>query len=93
MIHNLLHVAEDIRETGPLWTSWAFFVERYCGSLIPAIKSRLHPYGAIDHQIKRLAQVNHLESVFGLQFEPHRPPEELRRGEFHYHDIHECKSW
>ncbi|KAJ7854394.1 hypothetical protein B0H14DRAFT_3449595 [Mycena olivaceomarginata] len=39
-VHALLHVADNIRQIGPMWCHWAFVMERFCGSLVPAVKSR-----------------------------------------------------
>ncbi|EUC56281.1 transposase family Tnp2 protein [Rhizoctonia solani AG-3 Rhs1AP] len=43
-IHALLHMPSYIRQTGPLWASWAFVMERFCGHLLPAVKNRTLPY-------------------------------------------------
>ncbi|KAG1732993.1 hypothetical protein EDD22DRAFT_788134 [Suillus occidentalis] len=39
-IHGLLHVASGIRYCGPVWTSWTFYMERYCGFLQAHLHSR-----------------------------------------------------
>lgn len=66
-LHGLLHVPDNISEAGPIWATWSFVVERYAGSLLPAVKSRLNPYGALAHRVKRLAQLNHIKNLYGLQ--------------------------
>ncbi|KIK15584.1 hypothetical protein PISMIDRAFT_31021 [Pisolithus microcarpus 441] len=38
-IHALLHVADSIEATGPVWTSWSFPIEHFCGQLQPVIRS------------------------------------------------------
>lgn len=42
-IHALLHIPDGITAIGPVWTYWAFPMERHCNSLLPAIRSRSHP--------------------------------------------------
>ncbi|KIN99052.1 hypothetical protein M404DRAFT_966427 [Pisolithus tinctorius Marx 270] len=32
-VHSLLHITEGIHYCGPAWTTWSFFMERYCGTL------------------------------------------------------------
>jgi hypothetical protein len=50
-IHALLHIADYIEAAGPVWCTWAFPMERFCGSLQPAIKSRRFPYASIDNYL------------------------------------------
>lgn len=65
-IHALLHIADDIRAMGPVWCYWAFAMERFCGSLLPAVKSRKHPYSSLAHRVRDIAQLNQLKFVFNL---------------------------
>ncbi|EJU00878.1 hypothetical protein DACRYDRAFT_53539 [Dacryopinax primogenitus] len=32
-IHSLLHIADCIEWVGPIWSTWAFPIERFCGLL------------------------------------------------------------
>ncbi|KAJ6528437.1 hypothetical protein B0H19DRAFT_969139, partial [Mycena capillaripes] len=41
-------------------------MERFCGSLLPAIKSRRHPWASIDRRILELAQLFQLKAVYSL---------------------------
>lgn len=50
-VHALLHIADSIEAAGPVWASWAFPMERYCGSLQPAIRSRRFPYASINRYL------------------------------------------
>ena len=74
-IHALLHIADSIEASGPVWAYWAFPMERYCASLIPAIRSRRFPFPSIDRYVTEVAQlaqikVNHrLHDALSL-----RPP-------------------
>ncbi|KAJ7701405.1 hypothetical protein B0H17DRAFT_924520, partial [Mycena rosella] len=45
---------------------WAYPMEQFCGSLLPAIKSRRHPWASIDHRILELAQLFQLKAVYSL---------------------------
>jgi hypothetical protein len=65
-IHALLHIADSIKDSGPVWTSWAFPTERFCGHLIPIIKSHRHPFANIDNYIEAAAQLNQIKIKFGL---------------------------
>ncbi|KIJ65988.1 hypothetical protein HYDPIDRAFT_87730 [Hydnomerulius pinastri MD-312] len=59
-IHGLLHIADSIEMTGPVWTSWAFPMERFCGRLQPAIKSRRRPDACLAQYIGEEAQLTHI---------------------------------
>ncbi|QRW26662.1 Transposase family Tnp2 protein [Rhizoctonia solani] len=56
-IHALLHIPYYILQTGPLWASWAFVMERFCGRLLPAVRNRTRPYIQLDNYIKQRAQL------------------------------------
>ncbi|KAF5364426.1 hypothetical protein D9758_010711 [Tetrapyrgos nigripes] len=56
-IHALLHIADSIETMGPVWCYWAFPMERYCGSLQPAIRSRRFPYRSLDRYVLETAQL------------------------------------
>jgi hypothetical protein len=60
-VHTLLHIADGIKACGPVWAYWAFPMERYCGALQPAIKSRRHPYPLIDRYIVAQAQLTQIK--------------------------------
>lgn len=68
-IHALLHIADGIEDAGPVWTSWAFPTERFCGQLLPAIRSRRHPFSNIDNYIVASAQLSQIKIRFGLEEE------------------------
>jgi hypothetical protein len=65
--HALLHVADDILDSGPVWSTWTFVMERYCGSLLPAVKSKLNPYSALAAHATRMAQLNILGTLYRLE--------------------------
>ena len=76
-IHALLHIADTIEALGPMWEYWAFPMECYCGSLIPAIRSWWFPFPSIDRYIMEVAQLtqvkmyHQLHDVLALQ--PSKP--------------------
>ncbi|QRV93624.1 Transposase family Tnp2 protein [Ceratobasidium sp. AG-Ba] len=65
-IHALLHIPHYIRKTGPLWASWAFGMERFCGHLLPAVRNSYQPYRHLDNYIMRSAQMKVVCHTYGL---------------------------
>jgi hypothetical protein len=63
-IHALLHIPMYIRQAGPLWASWAFVMERFCGHLLPAVKNRTRPYEHLDNYVQRRAQMQIVSRVY-----------------------------
>ncbi|KAH9930109.1 uncharacterized protein B0H18DRAFT_873442 [Fomitopsis serialis] len=63
-IHALLHVADSIEAAGPVWASWAFPMERYCGMLKPAIRSRRFPYTTLAHYVLDTARLLQVKLVY-----------------------------
>jgi hypothetical protein len=60
-IHALLHIADSIEASGPMWAYWAFPMERYCGSLVPAIRSRRFPFPSIDQYVTEVEQLTQIK--------------------------------
>jgi hypothetical protein len=73
-VHALLHIADSIEISGPVWASWAFPMERYCGLLLPAAKSRRFPFSSIDRYVTELAQLTQIKTYHrlhnSLSFQP-----------------------
>lgn len=65
-VHGLLHIADGIEAMGPPWCYWAFPMERFCGSLLPAIKSRRHPFANIDRRVLELATRDHIQHLYHI---------------------------
>ncbi|KAG9124844.1 hypothetical protein FRC07_010018 [Ceratobasidium sp. 392] len=65
-IHALLHLADDIEIMGPMWCYWAFPMERYCGALARANKSRRHPFLSLDRYVLHVAQLAQIKRTYGL---------------------------
>lgn len=66
-VHALLHIADTILATGPVWASWSFPTERYCGKLQRAIHSRRYPFRNLDRFVLKDAALTHATMKFGLQ--------------------------
>ena len=59
-IHALLHIADSIEAMGPVWAYWAFPMERFCGRVQRAIKTRRFPFAGIDSFIVADARLKQL---------------------------------
>ncbi|KAF9230264.1 hypothetical protein BU15DRAFT_83853 [Melanogaster broomeanus] len=80
----LLHVADSIKTMGPVWTSWAFPMERFCGRLQPVIKSRRRPDACLARYIGEEAQLTHIGLIHHMTEELalQRPAKDQVIGEF-----------
>ncbi|KAF7298334.1 hypothetical protein MKEN_01358000 [Mycena kentingensis (nom. inval.)] len=65
-IHALLHIADSIKFCGPVSVYWAFAMERFCGTLTPAIRSRRHPWASLDRHILEVAQLTQIKMVYNV---------------------------
>ncbi|THH14043.1 hypothetical protein EW146_g6254 [Bondarzewia mesenterica] len=65
-IHALLHIVDSIEACGLVWAYWAFPMERYCGLIRPAIKSRKHLFASLDRYIVEHAQIVQIHLVYNL---------------------------
>ncbi|KAI0084430.1 hypothetical protein BDY19DRAFT_987551 [Irpex rosettiformis] len=63
-IHALLHIADSIVLAGPVWTSWAFPMERYCAFIQPAFKSRRFPFASVNRFILDHARLSHIQVLY-----------------------------
>lgn len=66
VIHGLLHVPRNIRDCGPGWTAWTFFIERFCGLLQSTLRSRSQPWGNLNNRLTQLARLNQLAAQYDL---------------------------
>ncbi|KAF9042391.1 hypothetical protein BJ165DRAFT_1349205 [Panaeolus papilionaceus] len=73
-IHSLLHIAWGIRVAGPVGGYWAYAMERHCNTLLPAVRSRLHPYTAIANCVTAVAQINQIRLLFNVPLDLNPPP-------------------
>jgi hypothetical protein len=65
-LHALLHIADDIAAIGPVWCYWAFPMERFCGALARANKSRRYPYSSINRRVLQVSQLSQIKLSYGL---------------------------
>jgi hypothetical protein len=65
-LHYLLHIAQNIRHSGPVYNYWAFGMERFCGSLLPAVHSRKHPFASLARRTLELAQLFQIKAIYHL---------------------------
>jgi hypothetical protein len=68
-IHGLLHIPDNIRFCGPMWTTWTYYMERYCGNLQKNLQSRRHPWKNLTNRILHTAYLDQLSSRYDLQEE------------------------
>lgn len=79
----MLHIADSIKATGPVWCYWAFPMERYCGALQPAIRSRRFPYASLDRHVTEDAQLTQIKIIYNMSEElALRPPRVDVRGAY-----------
>ena len=83
-IHALLHVVDGIEAAGPVWTYWAFPTERFCGRLLPEIRSRRHPFSNIDNFVVASATLSQIKILYNLDEELSLRPKKagVLRGSF-----------
>ncbi|KAJ7224885.1 hypothetical protein C8J57DRAFT_1253129 [Mycena rebaudengoi] len=67
--HGLIHIPDDIRFCGPSWTTWTFWVERYCGFLQSGLRSRRFPWANLNNNILHVAYLEQLGVRYDLDDE------------------------
>ena len=88
-VHGLLHIADGIEAAGPVWATWAFVMERYCGYIKrSAVRSRKHPLASIDNRILEVAQLEIAKMKYGLTTKLSLRP---KRGHTSKEKFPECK--
>ncbi|KAF7335395.1 hypothetical protein MVEN_02192100 [Mycena venus] len=65
VIHGMLHIVSDIRFCGPSWTTWTFYMERYCGFLKAGLRSRVYPWSNLNN---RALNYTYLEQI-GVRYD------------------------
>lgn len=63
----LLHIADYIQAIGPVWVSWQFAMERYCGDLSSRVANLRYPYANMAQRILSKSTVYHLWNKYDLQ--------------------------
>jgi hypothetical protein len=80
-IHGLLHICDNIRFCAPVWVTWTFFMERYCGSLQGRLRSRSHPWANLNNQVLNRAHLDMIDMRYNLTSGSSRRSADLTRGE------------
>ncbi|QRV80941.1 Transposase family Tnp2 protein [Ceratobasidium sp. AG-Ba] len=65
-IHALLHIPFYIRHVAPVWASWTFVMERFCGYLILAVTNRVDPFPCIDNFAEQRAQLRAISQIYDI---------------------------
>jgi hypothetical protein len=68
-IHGLLHIPEDIRVCGPMWTGWTFYMEQFCGILKSGLHSHVQPWSNLNKRILHMAYLQALAARYDLKSE------------------------
>lgn len=69
VVHGLLHTVPDIRFCGPSWTTWTFYMERYCGFLKTRLRSRKFPWANLNNTVLSYAYLEQLGVRYDLSDE------------------------
>lgn len=67
--HGLVHVVPDVRWCGPSWTTWTFYMERYCGFLKNGLRSKVHPWANLNNRVLNYAYLEQLGVRYDLEDE------------------------
>ncbi|KAJ7131920.1 hypothetical protein C8R46DRAFT_924112 [Mycena filopes] len=89
-IHALLHIADGIEATGPVWAYWAFPMERFCGRLQPCIKSRRFPFASIDGHVVAMAQLSIIKVKNSIDLRLGPPKLDLPKDAFSHPSYSTC---
>ena len=68
-IHGLLHLCDNIRFCGPVWTTWTFSMERYCGYLQAGLRSKTHPWANLNNRVLHKAYIEQIDIFYNLDKE------------------------
>ena len=89
-MHGLLHIADGIEATGPVWTTWAFVMEWYCGYITRStVRSRKHALASINNRILETTQLEMAKMRYGLTKKLSLKP---KRGHTSKDKFADCKS-
>ncbi|TFK97580.1 hypothetical protein BDV98DRAFT_632105 [Pterulicium gracile] len=50
-VHSLLHLPDQIINSGPLWTVWSYPTERVCDFIVRSSKSKKNPYASFSRRL------------------------------------------
>ncbi|KAJ7188518.1 hypothetical protein C8R46DRAFT_23318 [Mycena filopes] len=66
VVHGMLHVVPDMRFCGPSWTTYTFYMERYCGFLKAGLRSKVHPWANLNNRILNYSYLEQLGVRYDL---------------------------
>lgn len=66
-IHALLHLVKNIQYCEPIWATWTFWMERYCGYLQAGLKSKVAPWANLNNHIIHKAYIEQVDIYYGLK--------------------------
>lgn len=72
-IHGLIHVPDDILFCGPSWTTWTFWMERYCGFLKGALRSKKSPWANLNNIVLHRSYLEQLDALYDVSEELSTP--------------------
>ncbi|THU81651.1 hypothetical protein K435DRAFT_571382, partial [Dendrothele bispora CBS 962.96] len=92
-VHALLHIASSIRACGPVWCYWAFPMERYCGMIQLAIRSRRFPYASLGRHVLEDARLTQIKVLYDVADDLSLKPPRLGpvRGSYEHHQYLTCR--
>ena len=62
----MLHIVPDIQFCGPSWTTWTFYMERYCGFLKARLRSRKFPWANLNNTVLNYAYLEQIGERYDL---------------------------
>jgi hypothetical protein len=68
-VHGMVHVPDDILFCGPSWTTWTFFMERFCGVLQAGLRSKCFPWANLNNNVLHVAYLEQLNARYDLEAE------------------------
>ncbi|KIK73740.1 hypothetical protein PAXRUDRAFT_83079, partial [Paxillus rubicundulus Ve08.2h10] len=56
----LLHLGVGIKNCGPVWTTWTFYMEHFCGMLQNSLQSQSRPWSNLNNSLLHMAYLEQL---------------------------------
>ena len=72
-VHVLLHITPTIQVMGPVWTYWAYPMERYCSGILHHVQSHWFPYTSINKYVTSHVQLTQISLLYNLDKDGPRP--------------------
>ncbi|KAF7340503.1 hypothetical protein MSAN_02121700 [Mycena sanguinolenta] len=91
-LHGLFHIPDNILFCGPSWTTWTFFMERYCGLLQAGLRSKRFPWANLNKNVLHIAYLEQLNARYNLEEELSQAKQSgPRKLEYRYDNCGYCK--